>query len=146
MAKKRVVEISKFNVTEAGAEIKAKVTFGLKLFEGDDAQEHTANFDLSLSKAKLIDLAMSTVVIDFQKICRATGAHSKVRDLTKQSVGSSVIWPGKRTVSVTKDMSPEQIREKAKKDPEFRKALMAELMEMEDEDTIANGGNAEKSA
>ena len=135
MAKKRVVEISKFNVTEQGAEIKAKVTFGLKLFEGDDAQEHVANFDLSLSKAKLIDLAMSTVVIDFQKICRATGAHSKVRDLTRQSIGSSVIWPGRRTVSVTRDMTPEQITAKCKVDKDFRKALMKELEEMEDNET-----------
>jgi hypothetical protein len=132
MAKKRIVEVGKFAVNEQGAEIKAKVTFSLKMFEGDVAQEHVANFDLSVSKAKMIDLAMSTIVIDLQKRCRELETHAKVRDFTKNTLHSADIWPGKRTVSVTKDMTPEQIRAKAFADPKFRAELMAELMEMQD--------------
>ena len=41
------------------------------------------------------------------------------------------VFPGKRR-TVTKDMSPSEIREKCKSDPTFRAALMAELMEMGD--------------
>ena len=138
MAKKRIVEVGKFAVNDMGCELKAKVTFSLKMFEGDTPQEHVANIDLSIDKAKLIDLAMSTIVIDLQKRCRELENHGKVRDLTKNTLHKADIWPGKRTVSVARDMTPEQIRAKAKSDPVFRKALMAELAEMEDEDMASN--------
>lgn len=133
MAKKREITISKFNVTDAGCELKAKATFSLKMFEGDGAQEHVANFDLSMTKERLVALAMNTVVIDLQKHCRTLEQHSKVRELTKNVLGMKDVYPGRGTVVMKREMTPEEIIAKAKNDPIYRKALMDQMAAMQDE-------------
>ena len=133
MAKKREISISKFNVTDAGCELKAKATFSLKMFEGDVAQEHVANFDLSMTKERLVALAMNTVVIDLQKHCRTLETHAKVRALTANVLGMKDIYPGRGAITVKRDMSPEEIVAKAKSDPKYRAELMAHLAVMQDE-------------
>lgn len=133
MAKKREITISKFNVTDAGCELKAKATFSLKMFEGDVAQEHVANFDLSMTKERLVSLAMNTVVIDLQKHCRTLEKHSKVRELTANVLGMKDVYPGRGAVTVRREMSPAEIVEKAKNDPAYRAVLMAQLAAMQDE-------------
>ena len=132
MAKKREITISKFNVTDAGCELKAKATFSLKMFEGDGAQEHVANFDLSITKERLVALAMNTVVIDLQKHCRTLEQHSKVRELTKNVLGMKDVYPGRETVTHVREMSLEDIEKKALSDPEYRKALIARLERVQD--------------
>jgi hypothetical protein len=126
MAKKREINVASFNMTDAGVELKAKVTFSLKLFEGDVAQEHVANMDLSMSKDAAIKAIMSSEVIDFQKVCRATGDHAKVRALTAKTIGYKDIHPEGRTV-VKREMSEADIIAKAKNDPVFRAAILAGL-------------------
>ena len=139
MAKKRDIQLGKFNITEAGCELVARITFSLKLFEGDIAVEHVAGIDLSMGKDKLLTLALSTIVIDLQKILRGFDSHAKVREFLGKTLMLSDIYPGKTgRVSVARDMSPDEIRAKCKNDPDFRKALMAELAEMEDEDAAVN--------
>lgn len=133
MAKKREITISKFNVTDAGCELKAKATFSLKMFEGDGAQEHVANFDLSMTKERLVALAMNTVVIDLQKHCRTLEQHSKVRELTRNVLGMKDVYPGRGTVVMKREMTPEEIIAKAKNDPIYRKALMDQMAAMQDE-------------
>ena len=136
MAKKREVTIGKFNITEQGCELQARVGFSLKMFDGDQPIEHVMGIDMSMTKDQLIHLAISTIVIDAQKIMRGLESHAKVREFTGKILGYKDIYPGVRRVSVTKDMSPADIRAKAKSDPAFRKSLMDELMALEDEDVV----------
>lgn len=133
MAKKREITIGKFNVTDAGCELKAKATFSLKMFEGDTAQEHVANFDLSMTKERLVALAMNTIVIDLQKHCRTLETHAKVRDLTRSVLGMKDVYPGRGVVVSKRDLTPEEIAAKAKADPKYRAELMAQLAAMQDE-------------
>ena len=135
MAKKREVSVTRFNVNEQGAELKAKAKFSLKLFEGDEAQEHVVNYDLSMTRAKVIDLVMSTLVIDTQKIMRTMDSHGKVRTWTSTEKVMADIYPGR------KDREPESPEKAAAKaldyaqaDKELRKAMLAELLKMDEED------------
>ena len=133
MAKKRNIIISLFKHTAEGSQIKARVDFSLKLFEGDVSQEHTMNLDLLLPKGKLEALAANTVVIDVQKRLRELGDHVKVRAWTAAPVTYDRAYPGRGGVTVKRDMTPEEIALKAKNDPKYRAELMAQLMAMQDE-------------
>ena len=138
MAKKREITISKFNVTDVGCELKAKATFSLKMFEGDVAQEHVANFDLSMTKERLVALAMNTVVIDLQKHCRTLETHAKVRALTANVLGMKDIYPGRGKIVVKRELTEAEKEalvlkalEKAKTDPAYKAMLLKELDEVE---------------
>lgn len=133
MAKKRNIIVSLFKHTAEGSQIKARVDFSLKLFEGDVSQEHTMNLDLLLPKGKLEALAANTVVIDVQKRLRELGDHAKVRAWTSSPVTYDRAYPGRGAITVKREMTPEEIREKAKNDPVYRAKLMAELMGLQDE-------------
>jgi hypothetical protein len=132
MAKKRDITISTMRVTDAGCELKAKVGFALKLFEGDTAIDHVMNIDFSMTLVQLIMLALKSIVVDAQKIMRGLGSHSKVFTMTEKTLSYADIYTSEKRVSVKADMTPEQIRAKAVSDPKFRAELMAELMEMQD--------------
>jgi hypothetical protein len=137
MAKKREVTISSMKVTEQGCELKAKVGFALKMFEGDAPIDHVMNIDFSMTLVQLVMLALKSIVIDAQKIMRTLGSHAKVFTFTENTLGYGDVYPATRAtrVSVARDMTPGEIKTRCKTDGAFRKALMAELMEMEDEET-----------
>lgn len=157
MAKKREVTLGKFSVNEQGCELQARIGFSLKMFEDDASVEHVAGIDFSMTKSQLIDLAVKSITIDLQKILRGLGTHAKAREFCGQVLGYKDVYPGvRRVVSVTKDMSPAEVKARCKNDPAYRAALMAELEAMEDEDMAdkigsstmynADGDEVEKSA
>jgi hypothetical protein len=126
MAKKRTITGQVFNLTEKGVELKFKAGFSLKLDNTDVGQEHVANFDLSMTKDDAIDLMVSTLVIDAQKIMRASGSHAKAREFTKDVISWKRLYPGTRTV-IKKEMTLAEIAEKAKTDPAYRAELLKQL-------------------
>jgi hypothetical protein len=134
MAKKREVTIGKFNINEVGCELQARIGFSLKMFDGDTPVEHVAGIDFSMTKDQIVGLAIKSITIDLQKILRGLETHAKAREFTGKVLTYADVYPGvRRTVSISRDMSPADIRAKAKSDPDFRAKLMAELMELEDE-------------
>jgi hypothetical protein len=126
MAKKRIITGAAFKSNDQGAELKFKAGFTLKLDNTDAGQEHVANFDLSMKPADVIDLMVSTLVIDLQKVLRAKGSHAAAREFTKDAITWGRLYPG-HTVTIKKEMSMAEIAEKAKTDPAYRAELLKAL-------------------
>lgn len=125
MAKKREISGVKFNMNEKGVELAFKAGFSLSLFKGDDAQDHVANFNLSMTQQDAVELMVSTLVIDLQKTMRAAGSHAKAREITKDVISWSKLYPGTRVMK--REMSMAEIAEKAKTDPAYRAELLKAL-------------------
>lgn len=137
MAKKQDVTVTRFNMVGDGVELAARIVFGLSLFKGDESIEHVANIDFSMTKAQLVSLVIKSIVIAIQKIGRdVCESHAKMRIFTGNTLSYLDVFPGTRraAVSVARDMTPSEIRERAKNDAKFRADLMAELMAMEDDE------------
>jgi type IV pilus biogenesis protein CpaD/CtpE len=138
MAKKRNIMITLFKHAPEGSQIKARIEFTLKLFDGDVPQDHTMNLDLLLPKGKLEALAANTVVIDVQKRLRELGDHAKVRAWTASPVTYDRVYPGRGATVIKRELTDAEkdalvmeAMKKAKSDPTYRARLMAELGEIE---------------
>lgn len=87
------------------------------------------------------DRFVDTMIGQF-KVDRATKLRPLVPNEARETAGAKTIdfmdvYTKTRTTKV-REMTPQEVRAKAKSDPEYRKKLMLELMELEDEEMENN--------
>jgi hypothetical protein len=75
-----------------GVELKGRVPFGLRLWEGDASQEHVMSIDMSFSVAEAVNLMVKMLKVDAAKPFRALGSHTKVREMTSKTLTKGDIY------------------------------------------------------
>jgi len=144
MAKGHTFELVSLWIGDKKVELanqKIRLRFGLGFTTKHDGDvvgtDHRATFDLTMLFIRLLELAKNSIAIAVQnKILRPmTSDKAKAWLKAHDPIGYDDAFPGKSTV-VRKVMSDEEIKAKAKADPEYRAQLLEELMAMEDQDDL----------
>ncbi len=110
-----------------------RVTVGFSCTHDGDAisTDHSAIFDIEMPANEGLEHAIKNHVVSFQNsILRKMTAKAGAKFCRDNVITKELLYPGTRRAR-TIVMTDSQVKDMAKKDPEYRKQLLAELEAME---------------